>query len=139
VTTRIAVLDDYIGCAEEFGDWGSLGADADVSFHREAIPPERLVEALADYEIVVITQQRTWLTRQVALVEALASDRIAGAGLDVFDREPLLPDHPLRSLENAVVMPHMGYVTESGFRFAFGRMAEDVAAFLRGDPIRVVD
>ena len=38
MTTRIAVLDDYIGCAEEFGDWGSLGADAEVTFYREAIP-----------------------------------------------------------------------------------------------------
>jgi phosphoglycerate dehydrogenase-like enzyme len=338
VTTRIAVLDDYIGCAEEFGDWSSIGADAEVNFYREAIPPERLVEVLADYEIVLITQQRTWLTREVleglprlrlivcngptstvvdndcrrergillcgtansgprpavaagtppasppratrpgisapsemawalifavtkrigiedrviraggwqtgfpvslsgltlglaglgnlggqmvpgarafgmdviawsenltdertgelgvhrvskeqllresdvlgiflvlsdrtrglfqredlalmkqsaflvnisrgpivdedALVEALASNRIAGAGLDVFDREPLAPDHPLRAMENAVLMPHVGYVTESGFRFAFGRMAEDVAAFLRGEPIRVVD
>ena len=43
------------------------------------------------------------------------------------------------TMENAVLMPHLGYVTESGFRFAFGRMAEDVAAFLRGDPIRVVE
>jgi D-3-phosphoglycerate dehydrogenase len=42
-------------------------------------------------------------------------------------------------MENAVLMPHVGYVTESGFRFSFGRMAEDVAAFLRGEPIRVVD
>jgi phosphoglycerate dehydrogenase-like enzyme len=338
VTTRIAVLDDYIGRAEEFGDWSSLGADAEVTFYRDAIPPERLAEVLADCEIVVITQQRAWLTRAVleglprlrlivcngptstvvdhvcrrernillcgtadsgsrsgvaagnplssppradrrgisppsemawalifavtkrigiedrairaggwqtgfpvplsgltlglaglgnlggqmvrgarafgmdviawsenltdertvelgvrrvskeellresdvlgiflvlsdrtrglfqredlalmkrsaflvnisrgpivdeaALVEALSSDRIAGAGIDVFDREPLLADHPLRTMENAVLMPHVGYVTESGFRFAFTRMAEDVAAFLRGDPIRVVD
>ncbi|HEY2330442.1 MAG TPA: D-2-hydroxyacid dehydrogenase family protein [Acidimicrobiales bacterium] len=337
MTTRIAVLDDYIGCAEEFGGWTVLGDDVEITFDREAIAPERLVDELADYDAVAITQQRTWLTRAVleglpklklivtngptssvvdhecrrergivlcgtsnsggqaatappvssradpggprpisppaemawallfavtkrigiedrairaggwqtgfpvplrgmtlglaglgnlgssmvpgavafgmdviawsqnltderaselgvrrvskdqlmresdvlgvflqlsdrtrglfqaedlalmkptafivnisrgpiideaALVDALQSGRIAGAGLDVFDREPLPSDHPLRSMENAVLMPHVGYVTESGFRFSFGRMAEDVAAFLRGEPIRVVD
>ena len=65
MTTRIAVLDDYIGCAEEFGDWEALGDDVEVTFYREAIAPERLVDELADYDVVAITQQRTWLTREV--------------------------------------------------------------------------
>jgi phosphoglycerate dehydrogenase-like enzyme len=333
-TTRIAVLDDYIGIAEEFGDWAALGDGADITFYREAIPPERLTEELADYEVIAITQQRARFPRQVlealpnlrlivtngrssnvvdhecrrelgillagtadpvspsaagstppatspsrgipapaemawalifavtkrigiedrtiraggwqtgfpvslsgmtlglaglghlgsamvatakafgmdviawsenltkertdaagvrlvskeellresdvlgiflvlsdrttglfqredlalmkpsafivnisrgpivdesALVEALQSGRIAGAGLDVFDREPLPADHPLRSIENAVLMPHLGYVTEAGFRLSFVRMAEDVAAYIKGQPIRLVD
>ena len=74
-----------------------------------------------------------------ALVDALRSGQIAGAGLDVFDREPLPADHPLRTMENAVLMPHLGYVTEPFFRNAFARMAEDVAAFIKGQPIRVVE
>ena len=95
--------------------------------------------ALMKRSAFLVNVSRGPIVDEAALVDALASDRIAGAGLDVFDREPLPADHPLRNMESAVLMPHVGYVTESGFRFAFGRMAEDVAAFLRGDPIRVVE
>ena len=329
--TKIAILDDYIGVALEYGDWSALPADAEVTVYREAIAPERLVDELASYEVVVITQQRARFPRQVleglpnlklivcngrtsnvidheartergimlcgtaetgrgtttrspyqdgsgglpapsemawalifavakrigiedrairaggwqtgfpvplagktlgllgaghlggamvpvaralgmnvvawsqnltaercaelgvtkvskdellssadvlgvflvfsersrntlraadlaamkpgailvnisrgplveeaALVEALRSGHLAGAGLDVFDREPLPAGHPFRSLDNVVVTPHIGYVTEQLFRTAWQRMAEDVAAYLAGSPIRVV-
>ena len=330
--TKIAILDDYIGVALEYGDWTALPEDAEVTVYREAIPPERLVDELADYEVVVITQQRARFPRAVleglpklkllvcngrtsnvvdheariergillcgtadtesgaprrvppatapraacprrrrwrgrssspsrsgpasrtgssapaagrpgspsrsparpsacsaratsaarwsrsrkafgmdvvawsqnlteercaelgvrkvtkdellssadvlgvflvfsersrntlraddlakmkpgailvnisrgpiveekALVEALRSGHLAGAGLDVFDREPLPADHPFRSLDNVVVTPHIGYVTEQLFRTAWQRMAQDVAAYLAGSPIRVV-
>ena len=326
--TKIAILDDYIGVALEYGDWSALPADAEIKVYREAIPPDRLVEELADYEIVVITQQRARFPRAVleglpklkllvcngrtsnvidhqariergillcgtaetsgggavppaaqpglpapsemawalifavakrigiedrviraggwqtgfpiplggktlgllgagrlggamvpvakalgmnvvawsqnltearcaelgitkvtkdellssadvlgvflvfsersrntlraddlakmkpgsilvnisrgplveenALVEALRSGHLAGAGLDVFDREPLPADHPFRSLDNVVVTPHIGYVTEQLFRTSWQRMAEDAAAYLAGSPIRVV-
>jgi phosphoglycerate dehydrogenase-like enzyme len=330
VVTKIAILDDYIGVALEYGDWSGLPADAKITVYREAIPPERLVDELAGYEIIVITQQRARFPRAVleglpdlklivcngrtsnvidheariergillcgtvdtdrpaaagagyqgsrglpapsemawalifavakrigiedrviraggwqtgfpvplagktlgllgagrlggamvpvakalgmdvvawspnltdercaelgisrvtkdellsaadvlgvflvlsersrntlraddlgkmkagailvnisrgpivdeaALIEALRSGQLAGAGLDVFDREPLPADHPFRSLDNAVVTPHIGYVTEQGFRASWQRMAEDVAAYLAGAPIRVV-
>jgi len=332
--TKIAILDDYIGVALEYGDWSALPDDAEVTVYREAIPPERLVEELAEYEVIVITQQRArfprpvieglpklkllvcngptsnvidhqarsergillcgtagtasgaaapapsagwygarpglpapsemawglifavakrigvedrviraggwqtgfpvplggrtlgllgagrlggamvpvakalgmdvvaWspnltaercaelgvtkvtkdellasadvlgvflvfsersrdtlraddltkmkpgsilvnisrgpLVQETALIEALRSGHLAGAGLDVYDREPLPADHPFRSLENVVVTPHIGYVTEDLFRSAWQRMAEDVAAYLAGSPIRVV-
>ena len=329
--TKIAILDDYIGVALEYGDWSKLPDDAEVTVYREAIAPERLVAELADYEIVVITQQRARFPREVleqlpklkllvcngrtssvidhqariergillcgtadtsqpapprptggaaarglpapsemawalilavakrvgiedrvirdggwqtgfpvplagktlgllgaghlggamvpvakafgmdviawsehltdercaelgvrkvtkdellssadvlgvflvfsersrntlragdlakmkpgailvnisrgpiveekALVDALRSGRLAGAGLDVFDREPLPAGHPFRSLDNVVVTPHIGYVTEQLFRASWPRMAEDVAAYLAGSPIRVV-
>jgi phosphoglycerate dehydrogenase-like enzyme len=87
----------------------------------------------------IVNVSRGPIIDEAALVDALRAGRIAGAGLDVYDREPLLPDHPLRSMENAVLMPHVGWITESGFRNAFARMAEDVAAYLRGQPIRVVE
>jgi phosphoglycerate dehydrogenase-like enzyme len=328
--TKIAILDDYIGVALEYGDWSGLPGDAEITVYREAIPPERLVDELADYEIVCITQQRARFPREVlaglpnlkllvgngrtsnvidhaariergillcgtadtsqpaaphsyggargglpapsemawglifavakrigiedrviraggwqtgfpvplagktlgllgaghlggamvpvaralgmdvvawsqnltgercgalgvkrvtkdellssadvlgvflvfsersrntvraddlakmkagailvnisrgpiveeaALIEALRSGHLAGAGLDVFDREPLPADHPFRSLDNVVVTPHTGYVTEQMFRTAWQRMAQDVAAYLAGSPIRVV-
>jgi phosphoglycerate dehydrogenase-like enzyme len=324
--TKIAILDDYIGVALEFGDWTALPDDAEITVYREAIAPERLIDELADYEIVVITQQRARFPREVleglphlklivcngrtsnvvdhearvergimlcgtaayeqavaaeltrglpapcemawalifavakrigiedrairaggwqtgfpvplagqtlgllgagrlggamvpvakalgmdvvawsqnlteercaelgvtkvskvellatadvlgvfllfsqrsrntlqaddlatmkrgailvnisrgpiveeaALVEALRSGHLAGAGLDVFDREPLPADHPFRALDNVVVTPHVGYVTEQFFRAAWRQMAEDVAEYLAGTPIRVV-
>jgi phosphoglycerate dehydrogenase-like enzyme len=329
--TKIAILDDYIGVALEYGDWSVLPEDAEITVYREAIPPERLVEELADYEIVCMTQQRArfpravfeglprlkllvcngrssnvvdheariergillcgtadtrqsaggrprgnepprglpspsemawalifavakrigiedrviraggWQTgfpiplagktlglvgaghlggamvpvakalgmdvvawsqnltdercaelgvtrvtkeellsasdvvgiflvfsersrntlraddlarmkrgailvnisrgpivEEAALIEALRSGHLAGAGLDVFNREPLPADHPFRSLDNVVVSPHVGYVTEQLFRNSWKLMAEDVAAYLSGTPIRVV-
>ena len=78
------------------------------------------------------------IVEEAALVAALRSGHLAGAGLDVFDREPLPADHPFRSLDNVVVTPHIGYVTEQLFRTAWQRMAEDVTAYLAGSPIRVV-
>jgi phosphoglycerate dehydrogenase-like enzyme len=329
--TKIAILDDYIGVALAYGDWSALPDDAEITVYRESIPPERLVDELSDYEIVVITQQRARFPRTVlaglpnlkllvcngrtsnvvdheariergillcgtadtnqgataarpgygaprglpapsemawalifavakrtgvedrvirgggwqtgfpvplagktlgllgaghlggamvpvakalgmdviawsqnltekrcgelgvtkvekdellsssdvlgvflvfsersrntlraddlakmkagailmnisrgpiveekALIAALRSGHLAGAGLDVFDREPLPADHPFRSLDNVVVTPHIGYVTEQLFRTAWQRMAQNVAAYLAGSPIRVV-
>ena len=87
---------------------------------------------------ILVNISRGPIVEEAALIEALRSGHLAGAGLDVFDREPLPADHPFRSLENVVVSPHVGYVTEHGFRAAWQRMAEDVAAYLAGTPIRVV-
>ena len=87
---------------------------------------------------ILVNISRGPIVEEAALVEALRSGHLAGAGLDVFDREPLPADHPFRSLDNVVVTPHIGYVTEQLFRTAWQRMAEDVAAYLAGAPIRVV-
>jgi phosphoglycerate dehydrogenase-like enzyme len=87
---------------------------------------------------ILVNISRGPIVDEAALVETLRSGHLAGAGLDVFGREPLPADHPLRSLDNVVVSPHIGYVTEELFRTSFARMAEDVAAYLAGAPIRVV-
>jgi phosphoglycerate dehydrogenase-like enzyme len=87
---------------------------------------------------ILVNISRGPIVEEAALIDALRSGHIAGAGLDVFDREPLPADHPFRSLDNVVVTPHVGYVTEELFRIAWRRMAEDVAAYLAGSPIRMV-
>jgi phosphoglycerate dehydrogenase-like enzyme len=87
---------------------------------------------------ILVNISRGPIVEEDALIEALRSGHLAGAGLDVFDREPLPADHPFRSLDNVVVTPHIGYVTEHLFRTAWQRMAQDVAAYLAGSPIRVV-
>jgi phosphoglycerate dehydrogenase-like enzyme len=94
--------------------------------------------ALMKQTAYLVNISRGPIVEESALVEALRTGAIAGAGLDVYDEEPLPADHPLRSMANAVLTPHIGYVTEEGFRYAFERMAEDIAAFLSGSPIRVV-
>jgi phosphoglycerate dehydrogenase-like enzyme len=73
-----------------------------------------------------------------ALLSALRERRIAGAGLDVFGVEPLPIDHPFRTLDNVVITPHLGYVTEQNYRRYFGDMVEDLRAFLDGKPVRVI-
>ncbi len=87
---------------------------------------------------ILVNISRGPIVEERALVDALRSGQLAGAGLDVFDREPLPAGHPFRSLDSVVVTPHIGYVTEQLFRTAWQRMAEDVAAYLAGSPVRVV-
>ena len=70
------------------------------------------------------------------LVKALEDDVIAGAGLDVYDIEPLPQDHKLRFLPNALLLPHLGYVTEENYSIFFSQMTENLDACLVGKPKR---
>jgi phosphoglycerate dehydrogenase-like enzyme len=87
---------------------------------------------------VLINTSRGPIVDQAALIEALRRGTIGAAGLDVFDQEPLPPGHELVGLENAVLLPHLGYVSESGLRVMNEQVVEDIDAFLRGAPIRIV-
>ena len=87
----------------------------------------------------LVNTSRGPLVDEAALIRALEQKRIAGAALDVFDTEPLPPDHPLRRLGNTVITPHIGYVTQENYRLFYGDAVEDIAAFLKGAPIRVVE
>jgi phosphoglycerate dehydrogenase-like enzyme len=87
---------------------------------------------------ILVNTSRGPIVDEAALLDALSSSRIAGAGLDVFDTEPLAPDHPLRSAPRTVLTPHLGYVTEKTYEIFFREAVEDVAAFLAGSPIRVL-
>jgi phosphoglycerate dehydrogenase-like enzyme len=74
-----------------------------------------------------------------ALLAALRNHRIAGAALDVYDTEPLPLGHPLRSAPNTVLTPHLGYVTDDTYRVFYGEAVEDIAAFAKGTPLRVLN
>lgn len=86
----------------------------------------------------IINTSRGPIIEEKALVEALRQNRIAGAGLDVFENEPLPPDHPFLTLSNVVLTPHIGYVTRQGFEIYFRDACENVSAWLSGNPIRVL-
>lgn len=86
----------------------------------------------------LINTSRGPIVEETALVAALKENRLAGAGLDVFDTEPLPRDHAYRKLQNAIVTPHLGYVTADNYRLFYGQTAEAVRAFLDGKPVRVV-
>ena len=86
----------------------------------------------------LINTSRGPIVDESALVAAVRKGTIAGAGLDVYDDEPLAIDHPLRDLPNTVITPHLGYVTEEGYRIFYGQALEDVKAWLAGQPLRVL-
>lgn len=83
--------------------------------------------------VVVITSRGGVLDEQ-ALIDALQSKRIAGAGFDVYPKEPLPRDHPLRGLPNVVMQPHMGGYTEEGYGWKFIPAVENIIAFIEGRP-----
>jgi phosphoglycerate dehydrogenase-like enzyme len=87
----------------------------------------------------LVNTSRGPIVDEDALVDCLRRGKIAGAALDVYDVEPLPPNHPLRALPNVVVTPHLGYVTENSYRAFYGGAVEDIAAFLAGSPIRVLN
>ncbi len=87
----------------------------------------------------LVNTARGPIVDEAALIESLQVRRIAGAGLDVFDQEPLPVGHPLRTLDNVVLSPHLGYVTQENFRASYGGVVEDIRAFLDGKPIRLLE
>ncbi len=86
----------------------------------------------------LVNTSRGPLVDEGALVDALMAKRIGGAGLDVFNVEPLPPGHPFRSLENVVMTPHLGYVTTQNYKKNYGDVVEDIRAFIKGTPVRVL-
>jgi phosphoglycerate dehydrogenase-like enzyme len=88
---------------------------------------------------LLVNTSRGPIVDEDALVAALRQRTIAGAALDVFDEEPLPPDHPLRHLDGTVITPHLGYVTAEGYEVFYRDAVEDIRAFQGGHPIRVLN
>lgn len=86
----------------------------------------------------LINTSRGPIVDESALMEALNEHRLGGAGLDVFSQEPLPPDHPLRTTDRLLGTPHIGFVTEGGYRVFYGEAVEDIQAWLKGAPVRRV-
>jgi phosphoglycerate dehydrogenase-like enzyme len=87
----------------------------------------------------LINTSRGPIVDEKSLIAALQAKSIAGAGLDVFDVEPLPLDHPFRKLDNVVTTPHLGYVSEQNYRKYFPDIVEDIRAWLDGKPVRVIE
>jgi len=87
---------------------------------------------------VLINTSRGPIVDEAALIAALEARDIRGAGLDVYDREPLPADHPLRRLDNVVLTPHLGYVTEGTYRMFYADTVEAIAAWRAGTPVRTL-
>ena len=87
---------------------------------------------------ILINTSRGPIVDERALIDALRNRTIAAAGLDVYGTEPLPPAHELTTLDNVVLLPHLGYVSEPGFRQMYGQVVDDIAAFLTGAPVRVI-
>jgi phosphoglycerate dehydrogenase-like enzyme len=87
----------------------------------------------------LINTSRGPIVNEAALITALKDRRIAGAGLDVYDVEPPPSDHPLRSLPNVTLSPHLGYVTNETLSAFYSDTIEAVTAWLDGKPIRIAN
>jgi phosphoglycerate dehydrogenase-like enzyme len=86
----------------------------------------------------LVNTSRGPIVDEAALIDALRAGSIAGAGLDVFDVEPLPPDHPLRTAPRTLLTPHIGYVTAGSYQAFYSGAVEAILAFLDGHPIRLL-
>ena len=86
----------------------------------------------------LVNTSRGPIIDEAALISVLQQRKIAGAGFDVFDIEPLPLDHPYRKMDNVVITPHLGYVSEQNYRRYFADAVDDIRGFLDGKPARVL-
>lgn len=114
-----------------------------VTLHVQLSPrTERMIGtselALMKPSAYLINTSRGQVVDEAALLTALRDKKIAGAGIDVYDVEPLPLDHPFRKLANAVTTPHLGYATRDNFSLFYQGMVADIRAWLDGKPINVM-
>ena len=86
----------------------------------------------------LVNTSRGPIVNEKALIDALTAGRIGGAGLDVFDVEPLPVDHPFRKLDNVVLTPHLGYVSVQNYRIYYPDIVANIRNFIDGKPVKVI-
>jgi phosphoglycerate dehydrogenase-like enzyme len=133
---------------EEFGveytDRETLFSTADfVTIHLQLGERNRGLVTAREFGLMkrsayLINTSRGPIVDEAALIAALRDGRIAGAGLDVFDTEPLPPDHALRTMPNTVLTPHQGYVTAENYRLFFTTAVENIHAWLAGNVVNAL-
>ncbi len=94
--------------------------------------------ALMKRTAILVNTSRGPIVEAYAVIEALEAGRLGYAAFDVYDREPLPADHPLRRTPNVLLTPHIGYVTEENYRSSYPQIVENIVAFLDGHPVRVI-
>jgi phosphoglycerate dehydrogenase-like enzyme len=95
--------------------------------------------ALMKSSAILVNTSRGPIVDQDALVDALNQGRLGGAGLDVFDQEPLAADHPLATAPRTVLTPHIGFVTRQTYEVWYEQVVENILAWRAGRPIRVIE
>lgn len=118
------------------------GSDV-LSLHLRLSARTRGIIGRAELEMMkptalLVNTARGPLVDEQALLTALRSGTIAAAALDTYEHEPLPPDHPLRQLPNALLTPHLGYVTQQTYALFYSQAVDDIVAFLHGRPVRVL-
>ncbi len=114
-----------------------------VSIHIPLTPASRALIGANELGLMkptalLINTSRGPIVEEAALIAALRERKIAGAGFDVYDIEPLPLEHPLRKLDNVVLTPHLGYASAQNYRAYFAGVVEDIRGFLDGKPARVL-
>ncbi|MYF68898.1 MAG: D-2-hydroxyacid dehydrogenase family protein [Proteobacteria bacterium] len=132
------------GTPAEFAEKEELLTRSDVvTIHMRLADSTRALISRREFELMkcsacLINTSRGPIVDERALVEALEAGAIGGAGLDVFDVEPLPLDHPLRRTPNTVITPHVGFVTVENYRIFFRTAVENIRAWLDGRSINTL-
>ena len=132
-------------CGAVLVDKETLFRDSDiVSVH--VVLSERTRDLVGERELslmnpssYLVNISRGPIVNEQALVDALQRRYIAGAALDTFDVEPLPENHPLLQMDNALICPHLGYVTDDSYRAMYAGVIEDIRAFASGEPVRMIN
>ena len=132
-------------CGVEFASRDELFATSDiVTVHLVLSDRTRDLIGAAEFQMMkasayLVNTSRGPIVQESALIAALQDGVIAGAGLDVYDNEPLPQNHPLRGLDNAVLTGHTGYVMRENYVTGYGGAVEAISAWLNGEPIRLLN